>query len=310
MPDGIIYIARNNSNPENHYKIGKSYRIDPVHRMRELTSETTNYEDEFISLGHAIVSNVDECEIKIHENLSNYRINPRREFFNIKLNEAAKLIRASLNNEIILDKLPNNECENLINLKVGDKKIYHDQKHLLNFISKDEIMNLNFYTICKYADFHNWHWYLCHGDYCCRQLRHAFYVLLNKINFINAYSTNPIFTPRLDQTDINSKNITKDEKIRLQNYIKELKLKDYLNEIKFPNNLGYIGVAMFIIGEELEKENRSLTKHLIPQFIKLFPNQFENIKKLEDIYYNNKYLTCWSLGIIEEMILKDKSLHN
>ena len=59
MPDGIIYIARNNSNPENHYKIGKSYRIDPVHRMRELTSETTNYEDEFISLGHVIVNNVD-----------------------------------------------------------------------------------------------------------------------------------------------------------------------------------------------------------------------------------------------------------
>ena len=96
MPDGIIYIARNNSNPENHYKIGKSYKADPTDRMRELTSETTNYEGEYQAAGYVLVSDVDNCERIIHKSLSGYRIHQRREFFNIYLNEAIKFIRSSL----------------------------------------------------------------------------------------------------------------------------------------------------------------------------------------------------------------------
>ena len=67
MPNGIIYIARNDSNPTDHYKIGKSDRADPSYRMRELTSDTTNYQGEFLSKGYVLVSEVDECERLVHQ---------------------------------------------------------------------------------------------------------------------------------------------------------------------------------------------------------------------------------------------------
>jgi hypothetical protein len=307
MPDGIIYIARNNSNPENHYKIGKSSRIDPSYRMNELSSETTNYQDQFISLGHVIVSDVDECERAVHNSLSNKRINQRREFFNIEINEAIQAIRLILKDNILLDKFPNNPNRIITPLKNGNKEIYKSEKHILNYISKEELNNLNFHTLCKYADHHQWHWDLsCHGDYCCRQFRHAFYVMLNKISFISAYSSDPNFVPNLEEANINKNNITLDEKIRLQNLIEEINISKYLDEIKFPNNLAYIGVAMFIIGDEIESENRKITKFLIPEFNKLYPNQHNIIRELDDIYYNNRHLTCWSLSIFERMILQSR----
>ena len=88
MPNGIIYIARNNSLPLNHYKIGKSDRADPTQRMRELTSDTTNYQGEFFAKGYVLVSEVDECERLVHDTLNHVRINERREFFEIDLAKA------------------------------------------------------------------------------------------------------------------------------------------------------------------------------------------------------------------------------
>ena len=249
MPDGIIYIARNNSNPENHYKIGKSSRLDPSYRMRELSSETTNYEEEFVSLGHVIVSDVDECEIAVHNNLSSKRINPRREFFNIEINEAIQSIRLILKDKILLDKLPDPDNQIIIPLKNGEKEIYKSKNHILNYISVDEINNLNFHIICKYADYHQWHWDLsCHGDYCCRQFRHAFYVLLNKIQFLEKYNEDPNFIPNLEQTNLSKSNIKEKEAFMLQQILTEIDIKKLIEEVKFPNYLAYIGVAMFIIG--------------------------------------------------------------
>ena len=90
-----------------------------------------------------------------------------------------------------------------------------------------------------------------------------------------------------------------------------VKIKTKVSDTSFnidskTNNLAYIGVAMFIIGDEIESENRKITKFLIPEFNKLYPNQHNIIRELDDIYYNNRHLTCWSLSIFERMILQSR----
>jgi hypothetical protein len=48
MPDGCIYVARNNViNPPNLYKIGKTEFTSPERRMNELSNETTNWDGKF-----------------------------------------------------------------------------------------------------------------------------------------------------------------------------------------------------------------------------------------------------------------------
>ena len=304
MPNGIIYIARNNSNPSNHYKIGKSDRADPALRMRELTSDTTNYQGEFYSKGYVLVSEVDECERLVHETLNYARINNRREFFDINLDEAIKIIRQTLRDNIIQDFFVDeiNEIDD-IELQSGDRDKYKNQNHILNFIEPSEIKLLNFKEICKFADVHRWGWNLsCHGGFCLWQFRHAFYVLLNKEKFIQKFSEDALYVPREEQTMYSRKDIPLHKAIQLQKLLLQINLREYLRDIRFPDSLGYLGVAMHMIGEDIEKKNKKLTKFFIPEFIKLYPNSTHIIRELEDIYYNGKVLDPWKLEIFERMI--------
>ena len=304
MPNGIIYIARNNSNPSNHYKIGKSDRADPALRMRELTSDTTNYQGEFYSKGYVLVSEVDECERLVHETLNYARINNRREFFDINLDEAIKIIRQTLRDNIIQDFFVDeiNEIDD-IELQSGDRDKYKNQNHILNFIEPSEIKLLNFKEICKFADVHRWGWDLsCHGGFCLWQFRHAFYVLLNKEKFIQKFSEDALYVPREEQTMYSRKDIPLNKAIQLQKLLLQINLREYLRDIRFPDSLGYLGVAMHMIGEDIEKNNKKLTKFFIPEFIKLYPNSTHIIRELEDIYYNGKVLDPWKLEIFERMI--------
>lgn len=304
MPNGIIYIARNNSNPSNHYKIGKSDRADPALRMRELTSDTTNYQGEFYSKGYVLVSEVDECERLVHETLNYARINNRREFFDINLDEAIKIIRQTLRDNIIQDFFVDeiNEIDD-IELQSGDRDKYKNQNHILNFIEPSEIKLLNFKEICKFADVHRWGWDLsCHGGFCLWQFRHAFYVLLNKEKFIQKFSEDALYVPREEQTMYSRKDIPLHKAIQLQKLLLQINLREYLRDIRFPDSLGYLGVAMHMIGEDIEKNNKKLTKFFIPEFIKLYPNSTHIIRELEDIYYNGKVLDPWKLEIFERMI--------
>ena len=304
MPNGIIYIARNNSNPSNHYKIGKSDRADPALRMRELTSDTTNYQGEFYSKGYVLVSEVDECERLVHETLNYARINNRREFFDINLDEAIKIIRQTLRDNIIQDFFVDeiNEIDD-IELQSGDRDKYKYQNHILNFIEPSEIKLLNFKEICKFADVHRWGWNLsCHGGFCLWQFRHAFYVLLNKEKFIQKFSEDALYVPREEQTMYSRRDIPLHKAIQLQKLLLQINLREYLRDIRFPDSLGYLGVAMHMIGEDIEKKNKKLTKFFIPEFIKLYPNSTQIIRELEDIYYNGKVLDPWKLEIFERMI--------
>ena len=304
MPNGIIYIARNNSNPSNHYKIGKSDRADPALRMRELTSDTTNYQGEFYSKGYVLVSEVDECERLVHETLNYARINNRREFFDINLDEAIKIIRQTLRDNIIQDFFVDeiNEIDD-IELQSGDRDKYKNQNHILNFIEPSEIQLLNFKEICKFAHVHRWGWNLsCHGGFCLYQFRHAFYVLLNKEKFIQKFSEDALYVPREEQTMYSRKDIPLNKAIQLQKLLLQINLREYLRDIRFPDSLRYLGVAMHMIGEDIEKKNKKLTKFFIPEFIKLYSNSTQIIRELEDIYYNGKVLDPWKLEIFERMI--------
>ena len=305
MPDGIIYIARNNSNPENHYKIGKSYKADPIHRMRELTSETTNYEGEYQATGYVLVSDVDNCERIIHKSLSSNRIHQRREFFNIHLNEAIKSIRSILKDHIIKDELyeiDNNDANS--DLEYGDYRLFNESNSILRFVNIDELQSLNFFQVCKFADHYNWPWDIsCHGGGCLSDLNHAFFVLINKLKFIQKYSEDQNFTPNILQTKLEPKKVSNKDSLKLQNFISDINFSEYFTKIKFPNNLGYIGVVMNLIGEEIERENKKITKFLIPNFKKIFPNQYEMIEELDRIYYSGDVINCWKLSLFEKMIL-------
>ena len=307
MPNGIIYIARNDSNPTDHYKIGKSDRADPSYRMRELTSDTTNYQGEFLSKGYVLVSEVDECERLVHQILDDERINDRREFFEINLSKAIKVIRQTLRSNIIEDffgeELDISDELNNIQLLSGDKDQYKNQRHILNFIEPSEIQSLSFKEICKFADVHEWGWNLsCHGGGCLWQFRHAFYILLNKAKFIQKFSEDPNYIPRESQTMYSRQDIPRNKAILLQKMILKINIQDYLRDVKFPNNLGYLGVAVHMIGEDLERENKKLTKFLISEFTRLYSNQTNTIRRLDEIYYNGDILNYSKLEIFEEMI--------
>ena len=93
MTDGCIYIARNDeSDPPNHYKIGKTSYASPENRMAQLNSDTTRYRGEYVAKGYVLVEDVDTCERKIHRVLSQYRINPNREYFKAPYKQIFKVI--------------------------------------------------------------------------------------------------------------------------------------------------------------------------------------------------------------------------
>ena len=74
-------------------------------------------------------------------------------------------------------------------LSSGDPVAYQNRNHLLNY-TKD-LKKINFHKVCEYADFHSWHWGLCHGDTCCHQLRHIFFILVYKKELTSRLNENP-----------------------------------------------------------------------------------------------------------------------
>ena len=190
-------------------------------------------------------------------------------------------------------------------LKDGNMEAYKDSKHILNFIRPNEIKKLNFLDICKYADYNGWSSNLaCHGGGCLFEFRHALFILIKKNIFIKKFKERPNFVPDIDQTSLESNNsqISLNDTIALQNLLLNLNIKKYLKEIRFPSSLLFLGVLMNVIGEKLERQNRKSTIFLCTEFRNLYPRETESIKKIDEIYSNNKILTWGHLSIFEEMI--------
>jgi hypothetical protein len=244
----------------------------------------------------------------VHDALNSVRVSPRSEFFETSIEEIKITIRETLSTKIIKDFLGENANSlNLNNLTPqrllqGDSLLYKNEKHLLNY-TKD-IQNLSFFEVCKYAKVHNWHNYLCHGDACCRQFRHSFFILVYKDLILQKFLSDPIYIPDLDQTSLSSHSIKKEESLKLQKEVLKTDIKNFLKEIPHDLNLMYLGVVMFTIGEETEKKNKLLTKHIIEGFKSLYSNNLEHNfnEKLDQIYYGSEYLTWQKLMILDESI--------
>jgi hypothetical protein len=97
MSNGYIYCFSNPSMP-GKLKIGMTTRT-PAERADELYS--TGVPTPFIVEFYAQVNNVRSVENTIHIALEKYRI-PAREFFNINVDEAKKIIIDSINNNSII----------------------------------------------------------------------------------------------------------------------------------------------------------------------------------------------------------------
>jgi len=87
---GFIYILRNPTMDDDIFKIGLTrYEVDD--RVKQLSK--TSVPDKFYKSQEWNVKDCVIAEKEIHERLNDYRVDPRREFFKIKYDEAIKVIK-------------------------------------------------------------------------------------------------------------------------------------------------------------------------------------------------------------------------
>ena len=124
MNPGYIYILQNPSF-QNLLKVGKTNR-SPKERARELSS-VTGVPTEFLVLYDVFVPNCDVGEKKVHEKLKKYRTASNREFFELTLEVAKKIV-----NEIAGIQIE----EEILHLEATlDKKVLQFRNGLENEIS-------------------------------------------------------------------------------------------------------------------------------------------------------------------------------
>ncbi len=105
MPTGYIYIAINESYGE-RVKIGKTSHL-PEKRAKELSSHT-GVPTRFHIAYQEYVIDCDLAEKIIHRKLARYRVNKRREFFEIPLKDAIKIVTEvaqGIGNEDLIEKI-------------------------------------------------------------------------------------------------------------------------------------------------------------------------------------------------------------
>lgn len=90
MSHGYIYLL-SNSSMNGLIKIG-STAFSAAVRAKQLSS-TTAIPTPFVVAYEVYVNHYQEFEKELHRKLSEYRVNPRREFFEISVESAAKMIR-------------------------------------------------------------------------------------------------------------------------------------------------------------------------------------------------------------------------
>lgn len=89
---GHIYIISNiGSLGEDVYKIGMTRRLEPLDRVKELSSASVPFSFDV----HAMIfsNNAPKLEAELHKRFSRYqvnKVNPRKEFFRVRLNELKK----------------------------------------------------------------------------------------------------------------------------------------------------------------------------------------------------------------------------
>lgn len=105
---GFVYIISNiGSFGEDVYKIGMTRRLEPMDRIKELSSASVPFEFDV----HAMIfsENAPELENTLHkyfEQKSVNRINLRKEFFRVTIDEIEKVVKDNYNNTVEFTKIP------------------------------------------------------------------------------------------------------------------------------------------------------------------------------------------------------------
>lgn len=105
---GFVYIISNiGSFGEDIYKIGMTRRLEPMDRIHELSSASVPFEFDV----HAMIfsSDAPELENMLHKHFANRavnKVNPRKEFFNVSIDEIEKVVKEEYNNTVKFTKIP------------------------------------------------------------------------------------------------------------------------------------------------------------------------------------------------------------
>lgn len=105
---GFVYVISNiGSFGENIYKIGMTRRLEPMDRIKELSSASVPFEFDV----HAMIfsDNAPELENILHkhfEKQSVNRVNLRKEFFRVSLDEIEKVVKENFNNTVSFTRVP------------------------------------------------------------------------------------------------------------------------------------------------------------------------------------------------------------
>ncbi len=105
---GFVYIISNiGSFGEDIYKIGMTRRLEPMDRIKELSSASVPFEFDV----HAMIFSEDApaLESSLHQHFDSCRvnkINPRKEFFNISIDEIQQYVTENYNDTVEFTKIP------------------------------------------------------------------------------------------------------------------------------------------------------------------------------------------------------------
>lgn len=108
---GYVYIVSNPLMPS-HLKIGVTRRIDPMERIRELSSASLAFKLDV----HAIIFSEDAfaLESKLHKHFNNQRINklnPHKEWFDLPLDEVKNYVHSEIDGTVEFLEVYNEEFE-------------------------------------------------------------------------------------------------------------------------------------------------------------------------------------------------------
>ena len=120
---GFVYIISNiGSFGEDVYKIGMTRRLEPMDRIKELSSASVPFEFDV----HAMIfsDNAPDLENTLHKHFEKYsvnRINLRKEFFHVSLDAIEKVVKENYNNTVEFIKIPvATEYRQTISIKESD----------------------------------------------------------------------------------------------------------------------------------------------------------------------------------------------
>lgn len=105
---GYVYVISNiGSFGENIYKIGMTRRLEPMDRIKELSSASVPFEFDV----HAMIfsDNAPELENILHQTFKEKSVNQvnfRKEFFKVSLDEIEDVVKAKYNNTVEFTKIP------------------------------------------------------------------------------------------------------------------------------------------------------------------------------------------------------------